>query len=254
MNAKFRIIATLSSLGIMLFSFNHCVLEQKTNTKKDTGTSNTTTSAAPTTEAENPVSPPPTTPVPPVSPPPAPTPPDIGNPGDIPPEVIQAQEIDLGVKNFEQINETMSVLTGVDPSTRDIENTFEELEVQLPGDNNIKSFLSANQVAITKLAAEYCDVLVDDGTLRAQVWPGLNFSNSPNQVLSNNAQKLGVIIQTLDKFWGMTTDNRATSETEMLSLMNDLLAGENLGNRGTTATVMKGVCTAALASAEVTLM
>lgn len=251
MKANFRVLATVTSLGIMLFSFNHCVLEQKTNTKKDTGTSDTT-SAAPTT-SDTTVTPPVVNPVvPPTTPTPAP--PDVGDPGGVPPVVIQAQEIDVGVKNFEQINETMAVLTGIDPTTRDIERTFEELEVQLPSGNDIKSFLAANQVAITKLAAEYCDELVGNGGVRGQVWPGLNFGNSPNQVLANNAQKFGVITQTLDKFWGTTTENRGTSETEMLSLMNDLLVGENLGNRDTTSKVMKGVCTAALASAEVSMM
>jgi len=229
MNAKIRILATLTSLGIMLFSFNHCVLEQKTNKKTDTATSDST-NAAPTT-GDTPVAPPMVPPVV-IVPAPTPAPPDVGNPGGIPPVVIQAQEIDVGVKNFEQINETMAFLTGVDPTIRDIERIYEELEDQLPGNNNIKSFLAANQVAITKLAAEYCDELVGNGTLRGQVWTGLNFGNSPNQILRN----------------------RATSETEMLSLMNDLLVGENLGNRDTTSKVMKGVCTAALASAEVSMM
>ncbi|MCR9206465.1 MAG: hypothetical protein NXH75_17920, partial [Halobacteriovoraceae bacterium] len=40
MNNKIRIFSTFFSLGVMLFSFNHCVLDKKVNTK-NTGTTNT---------------------------------------------------------------------------------------------------------------------------------------------------------------------------------------------------------------------
>jgi hypothetical protein len=136
-----------------------------------------------------------------------------------------------------------------------VRRTYNDLEVQLPTDNNVKAFLSANQVAITKLAAEYCDVLVDSGTLRTGVWPGFNFNGTPNAVLTNNAQKIGLIDQTLNRFWGVNVGgDRSTSQLEMLSLMNDLLQGENLGSANTTRTTVKGVCTAALSTAHVTLM
>lgn len=245
MKTKTRIAATVASLGFMLFSFNHCVMDQKTNTKPSTGVTNNDTT--------NPVSNPNPTPVPTpiVNPTPNPTP----TPVQPPPVVVQQAEIDVGIKNFEQINDTMSVLTGVSKMDNGIRSTFNDLEVQLPTDNSVKSFLAANQVAITKLAAEYCDTLVDSGTLRGAVWPGFNFSGTPNQVLSNNQQKLGVIDQTLNRFWGVNVGgDRSTSQLEMLSLTNELLNGENLGNSSTTRTTVKGLCTAALASAQVTLM
>lgn len=247
MNAKARILATMASLGFMLFSFNHCVLEQKTNSK-NTGTSSNTSPVGDTFDNSAPdvvVTPVPTVaPIPTVPVTPAP-----------PPVVIQNAEIDIGIKNFEQINETMSVLTGVSTGANAINNTYNELEVQLPTSNSIKSFLSANQVAITKLAAEYCDQLVNSGPLRGAVWPGFNFGGTPNQELNNDAKRSAIINQTLDKFWGPSVGgNRTTSQLEMLSLVNDLLAGENLNSATTTQTTLKGVCTAALASAQVTFM
>lgn len=247
MKAKSRIAATAVSLGFMLFSFNHCVLDQKINTKSPSTTSNNTDPI----EAPSPTpAPQPTTPIGIV-----PTPTPAPNPVQPPPEVIQAQEIDVGVKNFEQINATMSVLTGVSSMNNAIRNTYNGLEVQLPTGNNVKSFLAANQVAITKLAAEYCDALVNSGTLRQGVWPNFNFSGAPNSVLVNNTQKFTVIDQTLNRFWGTGVGgDRSSAQLEMLSLINDLLNGENLGSSTTTQVTMKGVCTAALASAPVTLM
>jgi len=248
MNNKTRIIAAAFSLATMLFSFNHCVLDQQVNTKGSGGDNTASTN----TVADNPAPAPTAQPtVPPV----VTTPPDIGDPTAVPPQVIQAQEIDVGIKNFEQINETMAALTGVDPMRNSIRNTYRDLETQLPTGNNLKSFLAANQVAITKLGAEYCDELVDSGTLRGNVWPGFNFGSTPNQVLSNNTQKNNLINQTLNRFWGTGLGgDRSSSQLEMLSLTNELLNGENLNSNATTRTIVKGLCTAALASAPVSMM
>lgn len=250
MNNKTRIFSTIFSLGVMLFSFNHCVLDQKVNTK-NTGTTNTSEVADTSNNNNNnnnnggnnstPTPTPTATPI-------------VDDPSP-PPIVVQSAEIDVGVKNFEQINETMSVLTGVSAGTNAVRNVYNDLEVQLPTDNSIKSFLSANQVAITKLAAEYCHALVESGTLRGNVWPGFNFGGTPNAVLTNNTQKIQFIDQTLNSFWGMNVGgDRTASQLELLSLMNELLQGENLGSNTTTRTTAKGICTAALSSAQVTLM
>lgn len=248
LNNKTRIIAAAFSLATMLFTFNHCVIDQQLNTKGSGGDNTASTNTVGD-------APPPAPTAQPTLPPVVVSPPDIGDPTDVPPEVIQAQEIDVGIKNFEQINETMAALTGVNPMTNSVRNTFNDLETQLPTGNNLKSFLAANQVAITKLAAEYCDELVDDGALRASVWPGFNFGNTPNQVLSNNTQKVNLINQTLNRFWGSGLGgDRSSSQLEMLSLTNELLNGENLGSSTTTRTTIKGLCTAALASAPVSMM
>ena len=245
MNDFTKIFGTFLTVGLLLTSFNHCVLEE---------TSNPSNPSNPTNNVINPPAPSNNTGGDTVVSPPAPAPqPVIVAP---PPAVVQNEEVDIGVKNFEQINATMSVLTGVDQNSNVIQNTYEELETQLPEENDIKSFLSANQVAITKLAAEYCNSLVDSGDLRTNVWPNLNFGQGPNQVLANDNQRRIVVDQTLDSFWGSNVEmnTRSQSQTEMMSLFNDLLAGENLNDRNTTRTVVKGICTAALSSAQVTLM
>ncbi len=247
MDKKTRIFGVVLSLGFMLLSFNHCVVKQKTASKANTGTSESTSTAnAPENNLPDPIidiTPPPDSVATPSPSEPAP-----------PPEVIRAQQIDVGVKNFEQINATMSVVTGVDAGTNAIRRTFSDIEVQLPSGNNVKSFLAANQVAITKLAAEYCDQLVNNSTLRSRIWPSFNFGGTPSTVLANNVQKSQVINDTLDAFWGVNVgSSRITSQAEMRSLIDALMAGEpNDGN--TTRTTMKGICTAALASAQVTLM
>lgn len=165
------------------------------------------------------------------------------------------EQPEVGVKSFEQINKTMSALTGVRIDRSNIENTFEDVVTQLPTDNNIDSFLAAHQVGVTKLAAEYCDTLVNDSTLRANVWPGFNFGqNATNAFNATGTQNF--IVQTLNAFWGQGVDmaGRAPASVELQQLVNELKVGENLGASSTTRKIAKGVCITALASLNVTLL
>ncbi len=236
MSNKIRLSASISSLLILLFSFNHCVLQPKATKKPSDGSENTQTQSNTNNNTNNN---------------------NTGggdpDPGDPPPIVLE--EVDVGVKNFEQVRETMAVLTGVDPNTSSIRNTYEDLKTQLPTNNDIKTFLPAHQVAVTKLAAEYCDELVDSSALRGGVWPGFNFGGTPTNSLNANGRAT-IINQTVDKFWGVGTievSDRNAALVELQLLISDLLLNED-NNSTTTRTVVKGVCIATLASARVTLL
>ncbi len=234
MNSKIRLGASIGSLLVLLLSFNHCVLQPKASkTPADGSTTNQQQSNnSGDTGSGN------TDPVDPVDPP-----------------NIVLEEVDVGVKNFEQVLETMSVLTGVDANTNAINNTYEDLKTQLPTNNDIKTFLPAHQVAVTKLAAEYCDELVDDNNLRGSIWPGFNFGGTPTNSLNPNGRAT-IINQAIDKFWGLGTVSGADKNAaivELQILMADLIVGE-ANNSATTRTVVKGVCIATLATARVTLL
>lgn len=234
MNSKMRLGASIGSLLILLLSFNHCVLQPKASKKPADGSS--------TSEQSNNGSGTGTTdPIDPIDP--------------VDPPNIVLEEVDVGVKNFEQVLETMSVLTGVDANTNAINNTYEDLKTQLPTNNDIKTFLPAHQVAVTKLAAEYCDELVDDNSLRGSVWPGFNFGGTPTNSLNANGRAT-IINQAIDKFWGMGTISAVDKNAaivELQILVADLIANE-ANNSATTRTVVKGVCIATLATARVTLL
>lgn len=120
------------------------------------------------------------------------------------------EDPEIGVKNYEQINMTMAELTGVSPADTNVARVYAEVEMQLPNDNSIKSFSSAHQVAITKLAAEYCNALVDNGTLRTAVWPSFNFSGTPTNVL-NTAGKGTIIDRTILHFMRGSEANNTTT-------------------------------------------
>ncbi len=175
-----------------------------------------------------------------------------GTNGDTGPNGAQPE---YGIKSYEQINKTMSVLTGVRIDRSNIQNIYEDVLTQLPTDNTIDTFLAAHQVGVTKLAAEYCDTLVNDTTLRANVWPGFNFGATATNAFNSTGTQ-NFIVQTLNAFWGQGVDmsGRAPASIELQALVNELKVGENLGASSTTRKIAKGVCITALASLNVTLL
>tara|TARA_R110002072_G_scaffold276051_1_gene437643 strand:- start:412639 stop:413355 length:717 start_codon:yes stop_codon:yes gene_type:complete len=238
MNLRGKQVQVIVLLSVLLVGFNHCMIDfQPSKTKSNNTTSST---SAPTTNNNSTYVP------------------DTGaSPSGetTEEEEIVAQQVDVGVKNFDQINNSFSALTGVSVSQNNVRNLFEDVATQLPTENDVKSFLGSNQVAVAKLASEYCNRLVNDGNLRSQIWPNLDFGRSPSSEFNNTNIDL-VINQTIDHFWGPNVQqfDRQSDYLEMRDLFNDLLVGENMGSSATTRNTMMGICTAALASAHVTLL
>jgi len=77
-----------------------------------------------------------------------------------PPDLPQAS--DIGVRNFDEIDATMSVVTAVPRNQVDVDGVFTTIKQQLPTVENIEGFLSAHQMAVSQLAIEYCSALVDN--------------------------------------------------------------------------------------------
>ena len=94
-----------------------------------------------------------------------------------PPDVQRAA--DIGLRVFDEINATMSELTGVSPTRPSVQATYEQVKQALPTIENIDTFVSAHPVAIAQLAIQYCDALVEDAGARAAYFPGFNFAASP---------------------------------------------------------------------------
>lgn len=180
---------------------------------------------------------------------------DGGGDATEPTEEVVMQEVHVGVKSFEEIYMTMSVLTGIAPTTGNVDNVYRDIAVQLPTDNNIKSFIAVNQVSVTKLAAEYCHELARNNAARSAVWPTTNFGENSNTALVG-AKKDRIIDDAIKAFWqvmdaDMVEYNMERAELSML--VDELRAGEN-ANSTTTQNVIKSVCTAVLSSAHVTLL
>lgn len=177
-------------------------------------------------------------------------------------QIINEIQVTTGIKNHEQILHTMGAVTGIDPfSNNGIINIYRQVELSLPTDNDIKVFSSTQQVAVTKLAAEFCQVLVGDTAKRAAIWPGQNFGGNPNTSLANRTQ---FIDQTINAFWGpMLTAEELDLAHDDLNALITMLNTQQPSDPGppivnypapTTANTIRGVCTAVLSSAYVTLI
>ena len=237
---KFKMIVSTSLMMGILFAFNQCVVKQ-TRSSRSKLSSSSTAVPAPTGDAVDtdlPKNLPPGVDMPPMN---SPVPEDLNS-------------IEVGVKNFEQINSTMSALTGVPVTNSAVVSVYNDISIQLPSSNNVKNFLPSMQVAITKLATEYCDQTVETDAYRIAIWTSINFSQTPTQTLTAT-NKATMINQTVSRFLGPV--DQATidqTKTELLSLYDTLIAGESLTSNLTTKKVVKGICVATLSSAYVTLL
>jgi hypothetical protein len=248
-----KISASIVSLGILLFGYNQCIIDNKTNAPRRTtaGEQSNPQSLTPDepgyshdydfdqdpdyVNEDNPL--------------PDPVPPIMEA------ETLRNERIDHGIKNFEQINMTMSYVTGVPSTEAAVRNVYNEVVAQLPTDNELKSFAPSNQVGITKLAIEYCDRAVENASLREQIWPGIRFQDNLNAVMTPANQSL-IVSQTMNRFIGQAVlpqDVELAMDLELRDLVPFLMNGEQ-NNNTSTRRVVKGVCTAVLASLPLYLL
>jgi hypothetical protein len=166
---------------------------------------------------------------------------------------------DHGLRTFEQINNTMATLTGVSKNVTS--STFNDLRQQLPGAPNLGSFVSAHQVGIAKLSLEYCDALVESGSLRTAFFGSFEFNSAVTTAFSNQTKRNIIINNLVNKMVGTNLDSQPTMtdvqpELDMLidQLIDQLTVGCNVAadcDAARTRTVVKAACAAVLGSAAV---
>jgi hypothetical protein len=178
----------------------------------------------------------------------------------IPPDnSVAAPMPDIGIRNFEQMNDTMAELTGVDPLTQSVNDAFNDLREQLPTTNDVRTFVSAHQVAVAKLSLEYCDTLVDSTSLRTAFWGGgFDFTAPVATAFAGQAERDLITVPLVDKMIGVNLVNQPTLaevQPELDALITTLTAGCTPATCDAvrTRTVVKAVCSAVLSSAPVTL-
>ena len=164
-------------------------------------------------------------------------------------------EAAIGLRSYEQVRETMTTLTNVNPTVQNIATIYEEVKTQLPNNNDIKTFLASHQVGITKIGVEFCDTLIDRADLRSSMFPGFNFTSAPRTAFSSGSST-ELAEAMMDQFWGSGLSNlpdKNIALNTIADLTDDLLEGENLNDTSVTLQVSKGICTAVLASSPVAI-
>jgi hypothetical protein len=181
---------------------------------------------------------------------------------DDPPLVITETDLPpaqrIGVRTFDEINATMSALTGVSTTEFFVDATFQNLRQSLPAIEDPSAFLSSHQVAVAQLAIEYCHALIEDrGTISTAVYfPGFDFDAAPAVAYGNRAAFITPLVDNIMGTGLLTQPDAVDVENEIGYNPFDAvtLRPENLIDRliagGTdTRSIAKGACAAVLGSA-----
>jgi len=166
-----------------------------------------------------------------------------------PPDVQRAAAV--GLRVFDEINATMSELTGVAPTAPGVKATYEQVRQALPTIESIDAFVSGHPVAVAQLAIQYCDALVNDPAARGAYFPGFDFNANPATAFAPAGR--GIV---LDSLVGRMLAREVATEPEAAGVRSDL---DTLIDRlsscgascpaGRTETVVKASCAALLGSA-----
>lgn len=167
--------------------------------------------------------------------------------------VDAAPQPDIGVRTFDEINQSMSNITGVPITDAGVAATFAQVKQQLPTVPNFGAFLASHQTGIAQLAIKYCAGLVGDAAKRAAFFPGLDVSGSAAAYFgASGSANRGLLINPL-LVKGIGTNLPSQPDDADVSTELDALITKLANNGASTATVTKAVCAAVLGSAAVTV-
>lgn len=164
-----------------------------------------------------------------------------------------APSSDIGLRVWDELNATMAKSTTVSPNAPGPSTTYQSVQQSLPNVYGIATLTSANDIAATQLAMQYCLALVQDTTLGPAFFPGMNFSQSPAAAFGSDA---GMDLVATPLIVNLIGQNVATGLT-LASQPSDPAVRQELYNlittlsqdpSASTSTIAAGACTAVLAS------
>jgi hypothetical protein len=166
-----------------------------------------------------------------------------------PPDVRRAA--DVGLRVFDEVNATMSELTGVSAVNPAVRATYESVKQALPTVESIDTFASGHPVAVAQLAIQYCNALVDDTSARAAYFPGFDFSAAPASAFGGAGRTvvLDALVGRMMRT-GLATDPRPEEvRADLDALITKLASCGASCPAGRTPTIVKASCAALLGSA-----
>ncbi|MDH5611417.1 MAG: LamG domain-containing protein [Gammaproteobacteria bacterium] len=135
---------------------------------------------------------------------------------------------DIGLRTFEEINATMSAVTGVPTTETTVSTTYNTYRQQLPVVENISTFLASHQMAIAQLAMSYCNVLVNTNP---GYFSGFTFSTA-STAFDSPAKKAAIMNPLLTAIMNVdinnATNNLQTQPDE--TVIRDMLGASTTQN------------------------
>lgn len=166
-----------------------------------------------------------------------------------------SQSSEIGLRTFAEIHASMSALTGVAQQQSGVAQVYQTIQRQLPSADNIDTFVSAQQMAITQLGIAYCNAAIADNAIRQSWFPQVDFTAAPATTYSvaNRPIFIGRLLDKLMPLSPETAAERSAVATELDGLINRLSNCGGSCSSERSQTIAKAACTAVLASAELLL-
>jgi len=167
------------------------------------------------------------------------------------------QQSDIALRNFGEINATLSAVTTVPETTPSVAVIYDTVKQQLPTTESLDTFVAANQAGVMQLAVAYCSALVADNNRRQAYFPGFDFS--ANYATAFTTTGRNQIIQPLMKALLAANINVNGTPTALVDQpvpadfeaeLNNLIDG--MSNAGTSTTVI-ATCASAVGNAVMLL-
>jgi hypothetical protein len=175
-------------------------------------------------------------------------------------------ESDVGLRTFDELNASLSAITGVSQSNVKVSNTFQTVKQALPTIEKLGSFGPAQQTALAQLAIQYCNVMVEDNTLRTNFFGALTGAGTGSGAFgavgdNANANRIALVSTLMSKAVGTGLLSQPTAsqvrdeiagkqpnDPAAPGLINRLVGGPTGSDGSGGRTVMKAACGAVLGS------
>ncbi len=170
----------------------------------------------------------------------------------LPPAADLPARPDIGIRDFAEINATMSQATGVSMANANVMATYQTVKQQLPTLTDIDIFVSSQQMGVTQLAISYCNELVEDTVARSSYFSGFNFTETADLAFNSTAKRNLVFDPLINRSIGTniaTQPSNADIKLELNNLTDKLTACGANCDANRTATVVKALCAATIANA-----
>ncbi|MEZ5473514.1 MAG: LamG domain-containing protein [Steroidobacteraceae bacterium] len=166
------------------------------------------------------------------------------------PDAQIAAEPDIGLRTFDEINTTLSNITGIPVNNPEVTRTYQLVKQALPTTAKLGSFGPAQQTGVAQLAIQYCNQMVQDDTRRTSFFGSINLG-TPAATFFAGPGRNQVIDALLTKGvgTGLATQPNAEIATELNALIDRLTTGAAGTQAGRTAVVITASCATVLGSA-----
>jgi hypothetical protein len=156
---------------------------------------------------------------------------------------------DYGVRTFDELNASMSSLTGVPITNTGVATTFASVKQAMPSVESIDAFLASHQTGVAQLAIAYCSAMVDGNKFFGAAF-NPNQAGSFYSIPGNRTAALAALGGVIGN---LTTQPSPSELSDVVDPLLSRIAASQSGNPKGAGVAAKAACAAVLGSAAITV-